>query len=75
MVHRFLQQVLPFKYQIATYTLGVMLAASVYTNVVLYEHGSEWKEIADEAIWYGNSALDWGNSIYDVCARNLQGGA
>jgi hypothetical protein len=67
MVHRFLQQVLPFKYQVATYTLGVMLAASVYT--------SEWKEIADEAIWYGNSALDWGNSIYDVCARNLQGSA
>ena len=75
MVYRLLQQIIPFKYQIATYTLAVVLGFSLWANIQLYENSAEWENIAGEAIWYGNSALDWGNSIYGVCARNLQGGA
>ena len=74
MVHRILQQILSRQYQVATYTLGVMLAMSVYTNVALYEYGSEWRDIAGEALWTATSTIDWGNSVVDVCSRHLQGG-
>ena len=51
-----------------------MLALSVYTNVALYEYGSEWRDIAGEALWTATSTIDWGNSVVDVCSRHLQGG-